>query len=265
MAQQYRPHFWLWWPPLAVLCLVTVAPLLSTHDPRHAYAGRELAKPSAEHWLGNDHLGRDEWSRLVVGGRRSLGSALLATLLATGSGLALASASVAAPSGLRWSVAVLSDALLAVPALLLALVVRTLLGGSFYTLAVAVGVAGIGAYSRVARGALQAALIQPHIEGAKSIGATEWRILTRHVIPAALPTLGGFAAVTFAWSLIYGAALAYLGLGGDVSAPDWGYMIARAQGNLAQAPLLVMLPGSAIAYCVWLAYRFAKAVGQASG
>lgn len=245
------PYFAL----LVLVVLLIIAPQLATHDPIHAQSGHELETFSHDHWFGTDRLGRDVWSRFVIGGQRTLSSALLATCIAVSGGLLLGSLGSIGP--LQAITRLFIDALLAFPAVLMALVVRTLLEGSLLTLALAVGIANLAAYSRVTIDALRVAQHEPYIEGARSIGANHWRLLTRHIIPAALPTLASFGAVVFAWSLLYASALAFLGLGGDPSQPDWGVMLQQAQGTIVQAPRLVVLPAMALALSVWLAYAVA--------
>lgn len=262
MSYTIKHRFWLWLALLFFIGLTFVAPLFATHDPLHAEAGHELEQPSSDHWLGTDRLGRDEWSRLVVGGQRTLMSALLSTAIATLFGLFLSSLSIITPRLIQWIINAFTDALLAFPPLLLALIVRTILEGSLLTVAIAVGIAGIAPYTRVGRDALQIATTQPYIEGAISIGASRRRIILRHLIPAAIPSLAAFTAVTFAWSLLYGAALAFLGLSGDPSQPDWGVMIDQATQTLIQAPQLLFFPGGMIALSVWLAHRVADEVSR---
>jgi peptide/nickel transport system permease protein len=257
-----KHHFWLWFPLVSFIGLMVVVPLFATHDPIHAETGREIEAPSTEHWLGTDRLGRDEWSRLVIGGRRTLTSALLSTSIATLCGLFISGLTIVSPRLLRWVISAFTDALLAFPPLLLALMVRTILEGSLLTVAIAVGIAGIAPYSLVGRDALQIALSQPYIEGAYSIGASRWRIITRHLMPAAAPSLAAFTAITFAWSLLYGAALAFLGLSGDPSQPDWGMMTDQATQTLIQAPHLLFFPGGMLALSVWLAHRLADEISR---
>ncbi|NDJ84422.1 MAG: ABC transporter permease [Chloroflexi bacterium] len=260
MLSFQHPGYWL--PAVILLGLVLLAPLVATHDPIHATPGRELEGPSADHWLGTDRLGRDVWSRLVIGGRRTITGGFLATGIAIGIGTMLGGFATVGPYLMRETATVLIDALLAFPAILLALVVRTALEGSLVTLSLAIGVASIAPYARVTISALNTAALQPHIEGAQSIGASQWRVLTRHIVPGALPTLLSFASVVFAWSMLYGAALAFLGLGGNPSAPDWGIMIAQGRGVLTQAPQLVLLPGGFLALTVWLAEISADAFSR---
>lgn len=251
-------RFWRDFPLALFLFFLVLAPQLATHDPIISYEERALAPPSHQHWLGTDRLGRDEWSRLVVGGRTTLASALLATSISVSIGLLLAS--IGRLGAIGEIALILKDALLAFPAILIALVLRSLLDGSWFALGLAVGVANIANYAHVALGAYASAAKAPHLEGARSIGASRWRILSHHLIPTALPTLTSFAAVVFAWSILYGSALAFLGLGEDPSTPEWGMMIQQGQGVLTQAPRLVILPSVAITGIIWLAYRLAAAV-----
>jgi len=153
------------------------------------------------------------------------------------------------------------DALLAFPTLLLALVALTVLKASLFTLAISLGLANVAPYARVAAAALRAALSQPHIEGAQSIGAGRLGILTRHVFRRRCHA-GRLCSVIFGWILIYGAALAFLGLSGDPSQPDWGTMLAQGQRTITQTPWLALAPGAMLTLSVWLANVFADQVGK---
>lgn len=234
---------------------IGIMPLLATHDPIFAESGAELQAPSPRHWLGTDHLGRDVWSRMVIGGQRTLGAAVLATGIAVSGGLAFSA--LLQSRWLQLPIGILIDALLAFPALLIALVIRTLLTGSWMTLALAIGLAGVAPYARVASDAIQISRNAPHIEGAHAIGAGTMRIFFHHLIPTALPALTSFGSIIFGWMILYQAALAFLGLGGSNSQPDWGVMLDQGRGYLEQAPLLVLCPGGMIALSVWLANTLA--------
>lgn len=253
-------RIWLMTPIIVMAFFILIAPQLATHNPRIADNGNELAPPSPDHWLGTDRLGRDIWSRLVVGGQRTLTTALLATSISVGSGLILAGLSVGKFT--RGIANIITDTLLSFPPLLAALLVRAAIPNMAITLAIAVGIANIGSYGRVAIDTIAQAQRMPFIEGARSIGASQWRIFYRHLIPTAQPTLIAFGAVVFAWSILYAASLSFLGLGNDLSAPEWGLMIAQGRSTLLQAPELVAYPSLAIMLCVWLAFRFADAMVQ---
>lgn len=253
-----RHTFWLAIASTYILFWLLFTPHLATHDPRAAFSGTELAAPSAEHLLGNDRLGRDVWSRLAVGGHITLRNALLATTVSIGGGLVLAVLN--SFTGIKIATEILTDALLAFPGVLLALLIRTGLGNAWYALALAVGLSNLAAYARTATDAFRVAAAAPHIEGAMSIGASRWRIVLYHQLPTALPTLTAFGAVIFAWSILYAAALSFLGLGESPSTPEWGVILAQGQGVMVQAPQLVLLPGLLIALSIWIAYRVANAV-----
>ena len=250
-------HFWRDMPITVVIFFIVIAPQLNTHHPIIA-TEIALASPSPEHWLGTDRLGRDVWSRLITGGQITLGTALLASTVSITFGLALAIANILSITKLWGSI--LKDALLAFPGILIALMIRSALDGSWISLGIAIGIANIANYAHVAVGALINAQKAPHIEGAYSIGARPLRIITRHILPTAFPTLAAFGAVIFAWSIGYGSALAFLGLGESPSTPEWGMMIRQGQGVLMQAPHLFLLPGTLIGLHVWLTYRFAEAI-----
>lgn len=241
-----------------LFCMIFILPLMANHDPRHAYSGEELLTPSAEYWLGTDHLGRDFWSRLVIGGQRTLLSTFLATGIAIGGGLVLASLTQLGWAFNRWLALIFLDALLAFPILLIALLIRTLLAGSLLALAVAIGLAGIAVYANIARIALRSAQVLPHIEGAYSIGAPPLRILLVHIVPNALPTLISFGMVLFGWMLLYQSALSFLGLGGDPSTPDWGTMLNQGRAYLDTNPLLMICPGGMIALCIAIINQLSK-------
>lgn len=243
---------------LFLLFFLFLAPFLATYDPLLT-PGERLENPSRQHILGTDRLGRDVWSRWLIGGQRTLGAALFASFIAVGGGLFLAGLSISLPAISRSVVSIVIDALLAFPALLMALVILAALETGWLTLTVAVGFSQVAVYAKVARDALKAATLLPYIEGAYSIGARRQRILVYHLIPGALPTLAAFAGVIFSWALLYSAALSFLGLGGDSTQPDWGNMLAQSRFTMSQAPLLVVYPGIALAAAVWLVQRSANA------
>lgn len=246
-----------WWPILVIGFFLLVAPQLTNQDPLHANSGHELESPSQQYWFGTDHLGRDEWSRLLAGGQRTVGGALLATAITISGGLLLACATIYSWRITRFIAEIFRDALLAFPILVIALVVRTLFSGNLLTLALAIGLAGIAPYAQVAADALKVARQAPHIEGAHSIGASKTRIFLYHLIPTALPTLTSFGSVILGWMILYQAALSFIGLGGDPSLPDWGSMLNQGRGYIQQAPHLIFLPGGAIALVIWSANRLA--------
>ena len=200
--------------------------------------------------MGTDLLGREVLTRLLWGGRWTLGMGLLA--LAVAVGLGLPTGMVAGTFG-GWSEAVLMrlvDALLAFPSLLLAMAVVALLGPGVGSVAVAVGLAAAPAYARVARSAALEVRAQPYVDAARALGGSEWRVLVRHVLPNAAPPLVAFAATQLGWVLLNGAALNFLGLGAPPGTPEWGAMLVEGRGYLRDAPWVSAFPGLALTLTV---------------
>jgi peptide/nickel transport system permease protein len=240
---------------LALLGLIVLAavlaPWLTSQDPREAVPGEQLEPPSGQHPFGTDLLGRDVFSRVLYGGRRTLSVALLTAGVTLGPGLAVGL--LAGYTG-RWvdtALMTLMDALLAFPSLLMALALIALFGSGRSQIVFAVGIAGIPAYARVTRAAVLEAQALPFIEAARAIGARPESILRRHILPAVAPLLLAFAGVTLSWAILNGAALTFLGYGGDISAPDWGVMLADGRQTFRTAPWAVIAPGAALSLTVF--------------
>lgn len=227
-----------------VVLLVCAAPLLTRHDPSATDAAAQLLSPSSTHLFGTDYLGRDVFSRTLWGGQRTLLVALIATCIATIPGAVIGI--MAGTSRLAQLLTLLLNALLALPSLLLALVILTLLDKNWLTLAIAVGLAQFPAMARVARSAAQAVYTAAFVEAAQAQGATYWHILRRHIFPNSRATLLTYAGVTFSYAILNGAALSLLGLGGDPGAPDWGIMLADGRASFRLAPWVALAPGMAI-------------------
>ncbi len=227
-----------------------LAPFLAPAGPLAADTTRGLLPPGPGGPLGTDLLGREVLTRLLWGGRWTLGMGLLA--LAVAVGLGLPAGMVAGTFG-GWSEAVLMrlvDALLAFPSLLLAMAVVALLGPGVGSVAVAVGLAAAPAYARVARSAALEVRAQPYVDAARALGGSEWRVLVRHVLPNAAPPLVAFAATQLGWVLLNGAALNFLGLGAPPGTPEWGAMLVEGRGYLRDAPWVSAFPGLALTLTV---------------
>jgi peptide/nickel transport system permease protein len=239
------------WVILGVIVLsVAVAPLLAPHDPMQTDTSATLQPPGATHWMGTDRLGRDVFSRLLYGGQRTVAMAAGATAIAVIIGLVIGGIAGTAGGLIDRAIMGLIDALLAFPALLLALVVVTLMGQGALSVSVAVGIALIAQYARVTRSAVLAVRDMPYVEAARALGASRWRMATRHILRNAAPTLLAFAGVTFSYSLLNSGALSFLGLSGDLGVPDWGAMLFDGRMTFRSAPWLSLAPGLAISSVV---------------
>ncbi|MGP6172664.1 ABC transporter permease [Corynebacterium sp. A21] len=239
---------------LALVALVVLAALLSLiwtpHDPVHVSPGHRLAGPSLEHLLGTDRFGRDVFSQILAGSQITL----LVGLVAVGIS-ALVGTPLGIWAGMRrgWVEAFLmrgSDLLLAFPALLLAIVAGAVFGASTVTAMVAIGIAGIPAFARVARSGTLQVMTRDYIAASRSAGRPSREIARRHVLPNIVGLLIVQASVAFALAILAEAALSFLGLGTPPPEPSWGRMLQSAQSSLGSAPQLALWPGLSIAVTV---------------
>ncbi len=248
--------------PLAVLATIilatTLAPVIAPYDPM-AITGEPYQPPTREHLFGTDTLGRDVLSRTLFGGQQSLSIVLIgvAIIILPGTVLGMSAGFYG-----QWTDRLLMasmDILLAFPNLLLALVIITLLGSGGWQIAIAVGIAGLPAYARIARTATATTRNALYIDAARAIGVRSDRLLSHHLLPNVLPLLLSFAAVSLSWTMLNSAALAFLGFGGDPSVPNWGVMLAEARYAFRVAPWMSIPPGLAITATVMAVNRLADA------
>ncbi|MFC6015559.1 ABC transporter permease [Plantactinospora solaniradicis] len=209
---------------------------------------------SADHWLGFDHQGRDEFSRLIVGARQTLLVGVVSTLIGLAIGALVGGiAGAAAGLGGRWGrwldtgLMRIVDMLLALPSLLLAVSIAALLGASLTTVMIAVGVVSVPVFARLLRGSMIAQSNTDYVLAATSLGVRRSKIALSHVLPNSLAPVIVQATLTLATAIIEAAALSFLGLGNpDSAVPEWGVMLADAQPYLGIRPALAIYPAVAI-------------------
>ncbi|HKS65334.1 MAG TPA: ABC transporter permease [Xanthobacteraceae bacterium] len=226
--------------------LAVFAPLIAPFDPAAQSWSAVRKAPSALYWFGTDDVGRDVLSRVIFGTRASL----LAGVISVGIAL-----SIGVPLGLTagylggWVDAILSritDAMLAVPFLILAIALAAFLGPSLGNAMIAIGVTTTPIFIRLTRGQVMAVKVEDYVEAARAIGNPRWRIALFHILPNILPALLVQATLSIAAAIIAEAALSFLGLGQQPPAPSWGSMLNSAQRFLTQAPWMAVWPGLAI-------------------
>jgi peptide/nickel transport system permease protein len=236
---------------LAVIHLVAVgADLLAPHDPAALDLLNQLAGPSAAHLLGTDESGRDVLSRLIVGARTSLAVGLLAMLVAIVVGSAVGA--VAGYYG-RLTDGILmrfADGMLTIPTFFLALLVLAVFGSSFANVVLVIGATGWMVVSRVVRAEVLRTLPQEFVPAARVIGASDLRILFRHVMPQTAASVIVAATLGVAYAILTESALSYLGLGVQPPTPTWGNMLSGAQQYVWTKPQLAVYPGVLIMLCV---------------
>lgn len=234
-----------------VVVLLVLAPVLATHDPMATAPSDQLLPPRPQNLLGTDLLGRDVFSRVLYGGRHTLAVALLATILAVVPGVGLGILASVAGDWLDSAVMVTADVMLALPSLIIALAIVTILGTGTLSTAAAVGIAQIAPFIRVTRAAVRSARSELYVEAAYAVGASRLRVVIQHIIPNVRIPIAAFANVTFAYAILNSAAMSFLGLGGEPGAPDWGVMLWEGRGMFRVAPWIGLAPGIMISITVY--------------
>lgn len=235
------------------------APLLSPADPRHAIPAEALQPPSEAHRLGTDQLGRDVLSRTLWGGRSTLAMAATATAIAILPGLAIGLLAGYVGGWVERLLMGLMDVLLAFPNLLLALSIIALTGSGSTQVALAVGIAGLPAYARMTRTAVQDIRHALFVEAARSLGANHREVVQRHILPNILDALLSFGGISLSWAILNGSALMFLGFGGDPATPDWGAMLNEGRAAFRIAPWIGFPPGIAIMVTIFAINRLVDA------
>jgi peptide/nickel transport system permease protein len=218
------------------------ADLLPIPSPTEMDMLGKRALPSAEHWLGNDVLGRDVFSRLIYGGRISLTVGLLAPVIGVTVGGALGMLAGYFRGRFETFVVGGVDVLLAFPPLVFALAVTAYLGQSILNITLVIGILGIPAFTRVARAVTLSLSEREFVTAARALGATHSRILLRELLPNVALPLVAFFLLGVAVTIVVEGALSFLGLGVPPPAPSWGSMIGEGRESLDIAPWLAFLP-----------------------
>jgi peptide/nickel transport system permease protein len=232
---------------IALVALLAIfADVLPLQSPTDMDLLGKRALPDAQHWLGNDQLGRDVLARLIHGARISLTVGLLAPVIGVviGGGLGMMAGYFRGPLETLTVGGV--DVLLAFPPLVFALAVTTYLGQSVLNLTLVIGILGIPAFTRVSRAVTLTLSEREFVTAARALGTTDSRILLREILPnVALPLLA-FFLLGVAVTIVVEGALSFLGLGVPPPAPSWGSMIGEGRESLDIAPWLAFLPAGAM-------------------
>lgn len=237
---------------LLILLIALSADLVATHDPIATDAAHTLGRPSGEHWLGSDHLGRDIYSRIVHGARVSLIVGVASTLLGSVLGGVIGLLSGYAGGKTDLLSQRFLDILQGLPLLVLALVMSAALGPSIENVVIAISVPIIPRAARVVRSSVVSIREMQYVEAARALGLRHLRIAFRHILPN---TVGPFIVLCTAQlgsAILVEAALSFLGLGVPEPYPSWGRMLSVSAAEYAQkAPHLVLFPGAAISLAVF--------------
>lgn len=237
-----------------------VPDLFTPYGPYDGNQDLSFAAPSAEHPFGTDRLGRDLFARTVHGARTTLTATLLAVLIAMGVGSLLGL--VAGFFGRFVDIVVMRivDVFLAIPNLLLAMVIVSVLGYSTRNIAIAVGLSSIASFARVMRSDVVAVVHRDYVKAAYGLGVGRLGVLGRHVLPNSLGSVLALAAVEVGAAILAVAALGFLGYGAPPPEPEWGLLVAEGRDQLAVHPWSSILPGISLALVVIASHRISRSL-----
>jgi peptide/nickel transport system permease protein len=236
--------------------LAIFAPWIAPQDPAAIDLPSRLQPPGTAHWLGTDELGRDILSRVIYGARISMlvgccvvgGSLLLGLLFGSIAGYYGGYAD-------KFFNIVVMNAFLSFPGILLAIAFVAFLGPGIFNLILALCIGGWVGYARLVRGQVLAVKEKEFVEAARALGASDWRIVTRHILPNIIQPVIVQAAIGMAGAVLAEATMSFLGLGVPPPTASWGSMLNDGRAHLFDAPHLVLFPAAAVMLAV-LSFNF---------
>ncbi|MDE7218455.1 MAG: ABC transporter permease [Oscillospiraceae bacterium] len=237
---------------LVILVLVALfAPVLAPY----AYDAQDSAVakqgPSLQHWFGTDNYGRDIFSRCIYGARISLTVGIVAVSVAIIAG-GLLGAVAAFYSGVVDDIIMrILDIVYAVPAMLLGIAIAATLGASLQNMMIAIAVGNVPSYARIVRASVLTVKDNEYIEAARCVGASDWRIIFKHILPNALAPIIVQATLGVAGAILSCSTLSFLGLGIKPPTPEWGSMLSTARQFIRQCPYMSIFPGVCIMITVF--------------
>lgn len=225
------------------------ADFITTADPNRMAVRFRFRPPSSEYWFGTDNLGRSQLARIVYGARLSLAIGLAVVIMNAVFGVALGAAS-GYFKRLDNILMRVTDALMAFPPILLALGIAAALGPSSLTAAIALAAVYIPRTARIVRASVLVVREMEFVQAAMAMGASNWRILRKHVLPNCMAPLIVQLTFVFAFAVVTEATLSFLGLGSPPPTPTWGNMIAEGRQYIRDATWITLIPGLALALTV---------------
>ena len=231
---------------LLFIAIALCAPLIAPYDPVQTSWTAVRKAPSAAYWFGTDELGRDVMSRVIWGARASLMAGLVSVFISMVLGVPIGLLAGYMGGWVDGLISRFTDAMLAVPFLILAIALAAFLGPSLTNAMVAIGVSAMPVFIRLTRAQVLSVKVEDYVEAARAVGNPHWRIALRHILPNTLPPLIVQATLTIATAIIAEASLSFLGLGQQPPAPSWGSMLNTAKDYIDNAPWMAIWPGLSI-------------------
>jgi len=232
---------------LLLVLAAALAPWLVPFDAENFFDYDALnAPPSAKHWFGVDSLGRDIFSRILMGARISLAAGFVSVAVGAVIGTLLGLLAGYYQGWWDRIVMRMSDVLFAFPGILLAIGIVAILGSGMVNVILAVAVFSVPAFARLIRGNVLALKHQTYIEAVRSIGASDATIMLRHLLPGTVASAVVYLTMRIGTSIITAASLSFLGLGAQPPTPEWGAMLNEARADMLNAPHVALFPSLAI-------------------
>lgn len=228
------------------LLVALLGPGFAPYDPMNQDVSRARERPSRQHWFGTDELGRDVLSRVVAGARISLQLSVVTLLVSCSFGFVVGLVSGYFGGALDTVLMRLIDIQLAVPSLVLALVIVSTVGVGLGSLILVMSISFYPSFARLTRGLALKIREEGYVEAARAIGATDRRIVGRHILPNVLSEVLALATVTLGRVVLIASSLGFLGFGVEPGIPEWGTMIAQGRTLFRTHPHVVFFPGVAI-------------------
>jgi peptide/nickel transport system permease protein len=223
--------------------LAAFAPWIATHDPYAQNFMMTLKPPSPEHWFGTDELGRDVFSRIVVGARTSLGIGVGGVIVAFLIGVPLGVLAAYRGGRIDFLTMRAVDVMLSFPDIVFALAVVAVLGANTQNVIFAVGLVSVPIFARTARAVTLSTMAEPYIEGSVSLGCSPARVVLRHILPNIAGVLLTLSSLLFAATLLTASGLGFLGLGAQPPNPEWGAMLGESRSYIRSHPHLATFVG----------------------
>ncbi|MBM3469410.1 MAG: ABC transporter permease [Armatimonadetes bacterium] len=230
---------------LAVLVVAVMAPVFAPYDPQEIEVPRRLQGPSSAHFFGTDNMGRDILSRVIYGARISLVVGIFVVFCAAGAGIMLGLTAGYSDRLDRFLMRIM-DGLMAFPSTLLAIALMAALGARLSNIIIALAVVYTPNVARVVRSVTLVVRELDYVQAAQAMGASDARILSRHILPNCLPPVIVQGTFIFAQSVLAEAALSFLGVGLPPYIPSWGTVITTGRMFMQTAPWITIFPGVAI-------------------
>lgn len=245
-----KPNYLL----IAVLALFSIvllfAPFLTPYDPVKVEIGQRLLPISSDNWLGTDHLGRDIFSRLIIGAQTTVGTTFLVLLISLVIGLPIGLISGYVGGIVDRILMRIIDAMMAFPDYIVAIVICGLLGPGMFNLIIAIVVVRWVGYARFVRGTVISEKQSDYIAMARVNGLTSLQILRRHLIPHVIGNIMVLVTLDIGKTILLIASLSYIGLGAQPPNPEWGAMLNEGNAFFHNAPQLMIIPGISIVLIV---------------